>query len=241
MQRQRHLGALAAICAAALLTSGCYDRKPKPSVYAPGQPYDILAESGDKFVMSSPDGDTIAKLRVVKAGERWEVFNEDRLPVGDVRVTEQIELREGSLGEWVPGELEAAVWRIDGWVRAEALKDGWAIFDARNESIGYLRRDGEGWTLRQQFDGEAVVTAKASKLIAAKSEEPYELLGERVPDGILVALTMEELDVLARVALGAFVDSKGASAAIEHVGELQAQKAASIDAGGLDAGDSSEN
>jgi hypothetical protein len=169
-------------------------------------------------MVRDPDGVAALKLRQFDSG-RWDVYGPEMALTGQVRLRDgSIEWRETRTGDWSSASLDGDVWEMPESVRLEALQDGWSVFDAQNQSLGYLRRVETGWERRTSYDGKPIWRVHDEALVADGSREQHSVVGEYPGHGVMIALTFDDLPLIARVALGRFVESDVATDAVARVG-----------------------
>ncbi len=214
--------------------AGCDDSGSESSE-APGPMSERWNAQGDRVVVRERGGDPVAKFRL--RSRRVKVYDADFQPVGYIRTDGDQSLgAEGDGGEPAradagrPGErreiqlrrldadravslrrIEPDVWAVDRGVRIERTADGWAVFDREATWIGEFARTEEGWQLTREREPPVtwrVESRDGGWVATADGEVEFRVEGDRLAPETLLAVALEEIPLLERVAVGHWLEQR---------------------------------
>ena len=196
---------------------GCTDHDHENRQKPGGELYQMWSADGERMLVEHSSGELAYKLRRRTAG--WKVYGEDLVPVGVVRAgwrgsklsgdgrgirVERLE--SGSVTDLVRREED--VWELPGAFRLERAAEGWAVYDAEAEWIGRFYRAERRWQLDRGRHEESIWRVRREEgrqILKRGGEAVYQVWADREASAVLLALALEELDIVERVAVGAWL------------------------------------
>lgn len=204
-------------------TAGCMDYGDDENRDRPGGPfYRMLDGTGDQVRVVDADGDSVAKLR--DRNDSYKVYDADLSPAGYVQWSAQaakapdagtdaiaIQLLGLSRDDSRPIERrDDGVWELAERFRVERTGKGWAVFAGDASLLGRFTRDDDRWTLTRETDGPEQLSVESGGSSLSVQDADGELLWRttvgRVAEPVLLALALEELAPLERVAVGTLIE-----------------------------------
>lgn len=214
-----------------LASVGCDSRDENP--YRPNAPLrQKWSANGDRLAIYDADDEIAYKLRRRARGVK--VYDRDLRPAGYVRAagtdetdagddggqtdadaSERGVVRVRPIGKTEIERLErqkSGLWALGDAVRLEQTPDGWAVFGGDGNWVGrFFRGDESQWQLATDQAGSEVWRAVGdgtSNRVKRGDETAYRAPGETVSEEVLLALALEGLPVLHRVAVGRWLEAR---------------------------------
>lgn len=187
--------------------AGCrrsYDRDPGPPLS------EKLASSGTRVMINDIDGAPLLKVRRLR-NHRIRLYDESMLRLGVVHYAVENEVvYEEPGGQRVVLMVEDPdVIEVEGRFRLERVSRGWALFDRRNELIGYLDHEEGEWTLRSTYSTPKAEwlarPAKDGAKLYRHGEEFAQMRDRELGAGVLLVMSIEQLSVSSRGLLAGLV------------------------------------
>jgi len=221
-------GVVAAVVVAVAVL-GCDDNKENP--YRPkGQLRQTWSADGERIAVTDATDEIAFKFRRRSRGLK--VYDRRLKAAGFVRTPAEGEdeadagesdgdadsgprIRVRRVGETEGRPLERrteGVWAVDDAMRLERTADGWAVLNAEGNWLGRcFRADGEWRLVTDQSDDTSwqIVAGEDFTRLKRGGETRYRVAAGAVPEAVLLALAIEDLPVLYRVAVGEWLVRRG--------------------------------